>query len=70
MSNGRESSLLTADIKLCLGLIDRMLGGGGNSLDRVRPLTVVEESLMENVTDQVLKLISATWAKLQDFPSK
>ena len=67
MDGGRESCLLTADSKLCFGLIDRLLGGRGKALQNVRPLTAVEENLIENITDKLLRLLSEAWSKLQKF---
>ena len=67
MTGGREPCLLTADSKLSFGLIDRLLGGVGRSLKAVRPLTVVEENLIEGITNRWLTTVSESWTKLQEF---
>ena len=42
-----ERSLVTIDMKLAFSLIDRMLGGEGKALDSIRPLTLIEQSLLD-----------------------
>ncbi len=65
MSDMPERCILTVDSKLAFSLIDRMLGGKGRALDRPRGLTVVEENLLDNVTDRFIDLIGAAWSRLQ-----
>lgn len=67
MQPSGDRAILTMDIKLAFSVIDRMLGGPGKALEQVRPLTVVEESLLDNVSDRFLDRITNGWEKLQQF---
>lgn len=62
-----EKSLVTMDMKLSFSLIDRMLGGEGKSIERIRPLTTVELSLMDNVISRFLEKLSDGWDQLLKF---
>jgi flagellar motor switch protein FliM len=67
MSGSPERCVLTMDSKLAFSLLDRMLGGTGRSLDSLRGLTMVEDSLLDNVTDRFLEFLAGSWARLQQF---
>lgn len=67
MSGSPERCILTMDAKLAFSLIDRMLGGKGRSLDKLRGITMVEESLLDNVTDRFLEFLANAWGRLQKF---
>jgi len=62
-----ERALATMDMKLAFSLIDRMLGGPGKPLDRVRALTTIEQSLLDNVVRRFLDQIAGGWKELQVF---
>lgn len=63
----QERGLATMDIKLGFSLIDRMLGGPGKALAKPRPMTVLEQSLLDNVIHRFLKEIAAGWSELMTF---
>jgi flagellar motor switch protein FliM len=44
--------------------IDRLLGGSGTSIPKVRPLTVIEQGLMERVITKCCQELSTMWAPL------
>ena len=62
----QERALLTMDMKLAFSLIDRMLGGPGKSLDQVRALTPLEQSLLDNVISRFLGKLKDGWESLID----
>ena len=62
-----ERALVTMDIKLSFSLLDRMLGGEGKSIDRIRALTTVEQSLMDNVSSRFLEKLAEGWEQLLKF---
>lgn len=62
-----ERALATMDMKLAFSLIDRMLGGPGKPLDKMRALTTIEQSLLENVIRRFLDRIAEGWAELVAF---
>lgn len=67
MSPIKENALVTIDMNLSFSLIDRMLGGDGKSIDEVRPLTAIEQGLMNNVSSRVLNQLSLGWAQVLAF---
>lgn len=62
-----ERALATMDMKLSFSLLDRMLGGLGKPLDRLRPLTTIEQSLLDNVIRRGLDQFSEGWKELAAF---
>jgi flagellar motor switch protein FliM len=54
-------------MKLAFSLLDRMLGGPGKPLAKVRPLTTIEQSLLDNVIKRMLDQVAAGWAELVSF---
>ena len=71
MTPGTERAIMTADTKLSLSLIDRMLGGDGKAIeDSVRPLTGVEQGLLDNITDRFQQCLCAGWRRFFSFSMK
>ena len=62
-----EKALVTMDMKLSFSLIDRMLGGEGKSIERIRPLTTIEQSLIDNVSSRFLEKLASGWEQLLEF---
>ena len=62
-----ERAVVTMDMKLAFSLIDRMLGGEGKALDRVRALTTIEHSLVDNVISRFLERFQRGWENLISF---
>lgn len=65
--NKQHDAVLTVDSKLSLSLIDRMLGGPGTALDDIRPLTGVEEELLDNLTEPFIGHLSEGWQRMSEF---
>lgn len=55
---------LTADVGFCLAIVDRGLGGPGKIPQKVRPLTLIEESVVGAVLSDVIEDIRMCWVKL------
>jgi flagellar motor switch protein FliM len=49
------AAMLQIPLTIATAAIDRMLGGRGDVLDTLRPLTEIEESLMRTLTDRALR---------------
>lgn len=62
-----ERSLATMDMKLAFSILDRMLGGPGKPLDRVRALTTIEQSLLDNIIRRFLEQLALGWKELVEF---
>jgi flagellar motor switch protein FliM len=62
-----ERSLLTMDIKLAFSLVDRMLGGPGKALEKIRALTPLEQSLLDNIISRIIERIRDGWGQLLEF---
>lgn len=63
----QERGLATMDMKLAFSLIDRMLGGPGKPLDRIRTLTTIEQSLLDNVIKRFMDQLAQGWKELVAF---
>jgi flagellar motor switch protein FliM len=63
----QERGIATMDMKLAFSLIDRMLGGPGKPLDRIRSLTTIEQSLLDNVIKRFLDQLAQGWRELVTF---
>jgi flagellar motor switch protein FliM len=50
--------------------IDRLLGGAGQPLAKIRPLTVIEQGLMERVLDKCIHELNVVWAPVMDLEFK
>ncbi len=55
---------LTVDVGFCLAVVDRGLGGPGKIPQKVRPLTLIEESVMGAVLSNIIEDIKLCWLKL------
>src|SRR3972149_4331241 len=55
---------LTIDVGFCLAIVDRGLGGPGKIPQKVRPLTMIEESVVGAVLSNIMEDIKLCWAKL------
>ncbi len=62
-----ERGLCTVDMKLAFSLIDRMLGGPGKPLEKVRALTTIEQSLLDNVVRRGMDRFAHGWSELVEF---
>lgn len=67
MDPGSEHALLTMDLKMAFSLVDRMLGGEGKAIEDARPLTGIEEGLVENITDRFLERSAEGWRRFAPF---
>lgn len=63
----QERAIATTDVKLAFSLIDRMLGGPGKALDKMRPLTTIEQSLLDNIIRRFLEQLATGWRELVAF---
>ncbi len=55
---------LTIDVGFCLAIVDRGLGGPGKVPQKIRPLTLIEESVVSAVLLSIIDDIRLCWAKL------
>lgn len=62
-----ERALATMDMKLAFSLIDRMMGGPGKPLDKLRSLTTIEQSLLDNIIRRFLDRMADGWQELASF---
>ncbi|MFN3531399.1 MAG: flagellar motor switch protein FliM [Candidatus Brocadia sp.] len=54
----------TVDVGFCLAIVDRGLGGPGKIPQKIRPLTLIEESVVGAVLSNVIEEIRFCWLKL------
>lgn len=56
-----EKGLLTMDIPLVLAIVDRVVGGPGLALEQIRPLTELEQRIIDRPTRMALEILSKSW---------
>ncbi|MBM4055517.1 MAG: flagellar motor switch protein FliM [Planctomycetes bacterium] len=57
----RGNGCLTLDVGFCLAMVDRGLGGPGKTQQKLRPLTIIEESVVSQVLSNVLHSMCMCW---------
>lgn len=55
---------LTLDVGYCLAMVDRGLGGPGRIPQKIRPLTMIEESVVHAVLLSVVEEVRLCWVKI------
>jgi flagellar motor switch protein FliM len=63
----QDRAVATMDMKLAFSLLDRMLGGPGRPLDKVRALTTIEQSLLDNLMRRFLEQLAQGWRGALEF---
>jgi len=63
----RESGMLTMDLPLCLGLVDRLLGGDGKATNKRRPLSTIDQAICDNVVEAALRTLRESWQEFQQM---
>ena len=58
------AAMLQIPLTIATAAIDRMLGGRGDTLDNLRPLTEIEESLMRTLTERALRELAYAFESL------
>lgn len=51
-------------------ILDRLLGGPGSTNGEDRKLTKIEQKIVQNVVDQLIKIFQMTWEKTAEFKMK
>jgi flagellar motor switch protein FliM len=52
---------------LALSVVDRLLGGQGQAVDRARDLTHLEQTILARVMQQKLNVLATVWAEVVNF---
>jgi flagellar motor switch protein FliM len=58
------NAMASIDLPLLFAMIDRMLGGPGTNISRVRELTDIESGLASNLMESLLEELSGAWGEL------
>jgi flagellar motor switch protein FliM len=58
------NAMASLDLPLVFGMLDRMLGGPGGAVTKVRELTEIEMTLASGLMDRLLAELSAAWQDL------
>lgn len=61
------NAILAFDLPLVFSMLDRLLGGPGQGVARLRELTDIELQLSRNVTTVLLRDLSTAWSELQEM---
>ena len=55
--------LLTLDLSIALGMVERLLGGSGRASDQINPLTPVEQAIIRAALDALLHALATEWSR-------
>ncbi len=61
------NAIMEINPNMGFAFIDRLLGGPGNSLDRVRSLTEIEQTVMEKLAQRMLDYMQEPWSSIVDI---
>lgn len=61
---------LTLDVGYCLAMVDRGLGGPGRIPQKIKPLSMIEESVVNAVLLSVVEEVKLCWAKIAQLDLK
>lgn len=61
------NAIMEINPNLGFAFLDRLLGGPGNSLDRVRGLTEIEQTVMEKLGQRMLDFMQDPWSSIIDL---
>lgn len=61
------NAIMEINPNLGFAFLDRMLGGPGNTLDRIRGLTEIEQTVMEKLAQRMLDFIQEPWSSIVDI---
>jgi flagellar motor switch protein FliM len=59
-----SQALLEIHPALCFPVLDRLFGGPGRPADKVRPLTEIEETVLANLMNGMLRVLADSWSKV------
>ncbi|MFH1010060.1 MAG: flagellar motor switch protein FliM [bacterium] len=59
--NLKGSGILEIAPQFALMLVDRLLGGSGSRVDRVREITIIEQNILKRVVDKALVILNDAW---------
>lgn len=62
--------LLDISTNVVYSIIDRILGGDGEGEQEIRPFTEIELSLLTNIVDRMMAIISEAWSNVIDLKPK
>ncbi|WP_353892087.1 flagellar motor switch protein FliM [Proteinivorax hydrogeniformans] len=63
-------ALMEINPTITFSIIDRLMGGAGETLKEGRALTEIEQRVMRRTTDHILKSLSDAWANVCDLQPK
>lgn len=61
------NAIMEINPNLGFAFLDRLLGGPGNPLDRVRGLTEIEQTVMEKLAQRMLDFMQEPWSSIVDI---
>lgn len=63
----QSSAILSMDIMAVMSIVNLLLGGDGNPATDPRPLTEIEDGVMESVVDTICAELSQAWRQIVDL---
>lgn len=61
------NAIMEINPNLGFAFLDRLLGGPGNSLDKIRGLTEIEQTVMEKLAQRMVEFMREPWSSIVDM---
>lgn len=68
-SDPSSQYVLEISPQLAIFIVERLFGGKGHLIPSVRPISVIEQRIMDRVVDRISNEISKNWAPIRKFDS-
>jgi len=65
--NPETRALITLDYGLSFGILDKLMGGKGRTVEELRPFTDLEKAVFRKINDRLLSAFADSWREVLDL---
>lgn len=70
LENLEGKAILEISPQLVLYMVDRLLGGLGESENKTREITVIEQNVVKRIVDKMLQLLNDAWSQIHEIGAR
>ena len=63
----KEHGLLLLQVPMCMQIVDQLLGGPGDAIEATRPLTTIDQAVVESGVTMILRALQESWGEFLDI---
>jgi len=63
----KEHGLVLLQVPMCMQLVDQLLGGPGDVIEATRPLTTIDQAVVESGVTMILRALQESWGEFLDI---